>query len=92
MTRHKGKCVVGCPKMECKEFLAEVVIKSHGVKALPDFGLGKGVLTRAEVTFNDVRGCGFDSPLFAVRKAETEQELLGDAVEVRWTEKKVRKR
>lgn len=92
MTGHKGKCVVGCPKMARKEFVAEVVIKSHGKRPLPDFGLGKGVLTRAEVTFNDVRGRGFNSPLFAVQISETEKELTRDAVEVRWTEKKVRKR
>lgn len=82
-----NRCKTGCPKVERKEFVAEVVIRSHGKKPLPDFGLGKGVLARDEVVFTDERGRGFDSPMFEISMLETGRKLMEETVEVRWREK-----
>lgn len=82
-----GRCKVGCPKMARKTFLAEVVIVSKSDK-VPDFGLGKGVLSQQEITFNDAFGRGFNNPTFAMALVEHEDRLIRSMVGVRWTEVK----
>lgn len=69
-----------------KTYIAEVVIKSKSDK-VPDFGLGKGVLSTKEISFVDERSRGFDSPMFLVSKMRLEDDILREIVEVRWTEK-----
>ena len=75
-----------------KEFLIEVVIKDHGTgREIPDFGLGNGVLRRQQTIFTDIAGLGFDSPAFAAALSQHGTDLINEAVEVRWTEKKKKK-
>ena len=77
-----------------KTYIAEVVIKSKSEK-VPDFGLGKGVLSTKEISFVDEFNQGFDNNRFLVSKMRLEDDILREIVEVRWTEKvkkeKVRK-
>ena len=74
-----------------KTFIARVVIKSKHPEKVPDFGLGKGVLSEQEVTFKDKMGRGFDSPLFAMSMVDFEKDMIDAIVEVKWEEKKPRK-
>jgi hypothetical protein len=77
-------------KLKTKTFIGRVVIKKtkKGGKPLPDFGLGKGVLSEQEITFKDERGRGFDSPTFSMALWEHAERMVGDVVHVQWTEKK----
>lgn len=75
-------------KTNSKTLIAEVVIRSKHPKKLPDFGIGKGVLSREEIVYKDVKNRGFKSPLFAMALAEHEDKMIQDVVEVRWIEKK----
>jgi len=80
-------------KINTKKFRADVVVKSHKDAinlSMPDFGLGKGVLSTCEVT---VKGkiMTKDKVLLASTMIETEKELINDAVEVKWTEIKRKK-
>lgn len=76
--------------MKTKTFIGRVVIKKtkKGGKPLPDFGLGKGVLQEQEITFKDERGRGFDSPMFSMALWEHAERMVGEVVEVQWTEVK----
>lgn len=75
-----------------KTFLAEVVIKASKPSKLPDFGLGRGVMSSQEITFTDDRGWGFKTPMFALAMLDHERRLVDMAVEVRWTPIKKRRR
>jgi hypothetical protein len=75
-----------------KTFLVDVIIKQHNKGEVPDFGLGKGVLMRQEITFCDDNGRGFDSPLFFAAMKNAEDKILEDTFEVKWTEKKKKQR
>lgn len=75
-------------KNEKKTFICRVVIKSKHPEKVPDFGLGKGVLSEQEVTFKDKMGRGFDNPLFAMSMVDFEKDMIDAAVEVKWEEKK----
>ena len=70
-----------------KTMIAQVVIKSKSPK-VPDFGLGKGVLQEQEITCHDDRGHGFKGGMFSMCLLEHEDNLINDAVEVVWKEKK----
>jgi hypothetical protein len=74
-------------KRPVKTLIAEVMVKSKNPKKLPDWGLGRGVLSMQEIDFKDDRGRGFDSPMFAAALLDKEAEMIRDAVRVRWTEK-----
>lgn len=78
-------------KTDSKTMIAQVVIKRHSDKGwskVPDFGMGKGVLSEQEIKFNDDYRRGFDSPMFSAALLEYEDQLLRDTVEVIWKEKK----
>lgn len=75
-------------KKQSKTFIAKVIVKSSGKKPVPDWGLGKGVLSEQEVQFTDERGRGWNSPLFLMEQIELEKEILDQVVEVKWIEKK----
>ncbi len=77
--------------MKKKTMLAEIVVKSDHPDALPDWGLGKGVLYKAELSFKDVANRGFDHPMFALSLADEEDKMIHAHVEVRWTEVKKKK-
>jgi hypothetical protein len=62
------------------------VIKSNSDN-VPDFGLGKGVLSTKEISFVDEFNQGFDNNRFLVCKMRLEDDILREIVKVRWTEK-----
>ena len=68
-----------------KTFLLEIVIRSQSPK-VPDFGLGKGVLGRQEITFTDAMSRGWKSPLFGVALNDAEDKLIHELVGARWKE------
>ena len=70
------------PKPKTKTVTAEVVLKG---KKVPDFGLGKGVISKAEITFSDPNSRGFDSSLFQVSLMEQADSLRRGAVEIRFS-------
>ena len=75
-----------------KTLIAKVVIKSNNPDKLPDFGLGKGVLSIQEIQFKSLAGQKFDSPSFAHTLFETGSKLISDVVEVSWEEKKPKRK
>jgi len=66
-----------------KIFIARVIINA---KTVPDFGMGKGVLSEQEIVFTDDMGHGFNSPLFIMAKTEHEDKLLKEVCRVEWKE------
>jgi hypothetical protein len=75
-------------KGQKKTFIGRVVIKSKNPDKVPDFGIGRGVLTEQEITFRDKKGQGFDTPSFTRALIDEERQMIAAVVEVEWTEKK----
>lgn len=67
-----------------KTFLAYVVVK----KCVVDFGMGKGVIQRAQITMADEHGSGFDGPEFAVEMCQQLDNIRDECVEVLVAEKR----
>jgi hypothetical protein len=70
-------------------YICKVVIRSDDKNKdkVPDFGLGKGVLGTAEVTWTDSTGHGFNRPMFVAALKNKESELIEECVEVVWEKK-----
>lgn len=67
--------------------VAEVVLKGNPDK-MPDFGLGTGIILSKELEFTDKNSRGFDSPIFQASLIDLEDQLMKEAVEVRFVKKK----
>ena len=66
-------------------YIARVVLKG---KSVPDFGLGKGIVSEQEVTFNDKNNRGEKSPLLMAAKLEQADRMLNEVAEVTFERKK----
>lgn len=69
--------------MEKRTYTLVVRAKTHsdGITKIQDWGLGPGVLTRADCTFTDRKGQGFDTYSFEVALRNAMEERIHDAVE-----------
>lgn len=69
--------------MKKKSFKVRVVVKGNKV---PNFGLGKGVLSETIFTFTDEKNWGWKHPSFLQQKMAVEDGLVKQVVECRWKE------
>lgn len=64
-----------------KKRIHTLVVRVKSTKPVPDWGLGPGVITRAECTFTDHRGQGFDTYEFECALGQVRDQLIHEAVE-----------
>jgi hypothetical protein len=70
--------------MKKKTYTIKIKLKGKNV---PDFGLGKGIISETEMSFTDEHNWGFDHPSFLQSKWAAEEKLIAETVECIWEEK-----
>lgn len=76
-------------KKNKKTYIAKVIVNG---KKVPDFGMGKGVLSEQEIAFTDEGGHGFKNSIFAMALVEHGDRLLKEACRVEWKELRPKKK